>query len=191
MVDLQAIRNATILQGLGVADLEKLAGVARERRVAHGERLFARGQDADTFYIVLDGCFSLTVVLRAMGEDVETAIEELSPGDALGWSSLVDPRQSIYSAWCSEDGAVAAFARDELESLMDSDPGLGRRFMRGVAELIGGRVRVLQDLWIDEVDQSMARVMFWTHQEKSTHWVHAVDDALKHGQGRGGAGAHR
>jgi hypothetical protein len=86
MVDLQAISNATILEGLGVADLEKLGGVARERRVAHGEQLFARGQDADTLYIVLDGCFSLTVVLRVMGEGVETAIEELGTGDALGWS---------------------------------------------------------------------------------------------------------
>jgi CRP/FNR family transcriptional regulator len=191
MVDLQAIRKATILGGLSVSDLDKLGGLARERRVAHGERLFERGQDADTLYIVLDGCFSLTVVLRVMGEGVETAIEELGTGDALGWSSLVDPRESIYSAWCTEDGRVAAFSRDELEALMDADPALGRRFMRSVAELIGSRVRVLQDLWIEEVDQSMARVMFWTHQEKSTHWVHSVDDALKHRRGRGGAIAHR
>jgi CRP-like cAMP-binding protein len=191
MVDLQAIPNAAILAGLGVADLEKLGGLAQERRVAHGERLFARGQDADTLYLVLDGCFSLTVVLRAMGEDVETAIEELSTGDALGWSSLVEPRQSIYSAWCSEDGSVATFSTGELEALMDSDPALGCRFMRSVAELIGSRVRVLQDLWIEEVDQTMARVIFWTHQEKSTHWVHAVDDALKHPRGRGGTTAHR
>ena len=191
MVDLHAIHDATILEGLDASDLEKLGGLGRERRVAHGERLFARGQDADTFYIVLDGCFSLTVLLRALGEDVETAIEELHAGDALGWSSLVAPRRSIYSAWCTEDGSVAAFSRDELEALMDSDPALGRRFMRSVAGLIGSRVRVLQDLWIEEVDQSMARVMFWTHQEQSAHWVHAVDDARKHPTLGEGARAHR
>jgi len=191
MVDLQTIRNATILGGLTDSDLEKLGDLAPEVRVAHGERLFARGQDAETLYIVLDGCFSLTVVLRAMGEDVETAIEELSPGDAFGWSSLVDPRRSIYSAWCTEDGSVAAFPCGELDALMDSDPALGLRFMRSVAELIGSRVRVLQDLWIEEVDQSMARVLYWTHKKQSTHWVHSVDDARRRGHGAGRASTHR
>ena len=37
-------------------------------------------------------------------------------------------------------------------------------------------VRLLQQLWIEEVEQSMARVTYWTHQQASTHWIQSLGD---------------
>jgi hypothetical protein len=53
---------------------------------------------------------------------------------------------------------------------------LGTKLLHNLNELIGTRVRVLQDLWLDEVSQSMARVQHWTHTELTTQWSAAMKD---------------
>jgi len=181
MVDLSSIHEAAILNGLTEPDLEKLGAIAYEKETRKGEQLFSRGTDADTFYIVKEGRFSLTILLRVLDGEVEAAIEEIVAGGGLGWSALVEPHESIYSAYCTEDGSVAALPRDAMKALMSSEEGLGHRFSRNVGELVGNRVRVLQDLWIQEVQQSMLRVSFWTHTKTSMDWETAVRPPRKHG----------
>jgi len=174
MVDLEAIRGAAILEGLAPSHVQALAGVAVGREARVGERLFQRGEAAETVYIVRSGVFALTVGLRRLGSVVELAVEEKVPGDALGWSALVEPRESIYSCFCTTKGSLLAFPRAELEALLSSDPELGRRFTANLSRLIGERVRVLQDLWIDEVQQSMARIHYWTHRDVTNQFADAV-----------------
>jgi CRP-like cAMP-binding protein len=180
MVDLSSIHEAAILNGFTEPDLEKLGAIACEKEVRKGERLFSRGMDADTFYIVKDGRFALTILLRVLDGEVEAAVEEIVAGDALGWSALVEPHQFIYSAYCTEDGSVVALPRGDMEELMSSEEGLGHRFSRNLSELVAGRVRVLQDLWIQEIQQTMLRVSFWTHTKTSTDWQTAVRPPRKH-----------
>jgi CRP-like cAMP-binding protein len=180
MVDLSSIHEAAILNGLTEPDLEKIGAIAYEKETRKGDRLFSRGMDADTFYIVKEGRFALTVMLRVLDGEVEAAIEEIVAGGALGWSALVEPHVSIYSAYCTEDGSVAALPGGDMEALMSSDEGIGHRFSRSLSELVGSRVRVLQDLWIQEIQQSMLRVSFWTHTKTSRDWETAVRPPRKH-----------
>lgn len=180
MVDLSSIHEAAILNGFTEPDLEKLGAIAYEKETQKGEQLFSRGMNADTFYIVKQGRFSLTILLRVLDGETEAAIEEIVAGGALGWSALVEPHESIYSVYCTEDGSVVALPRGALEALMSSDEGLGHRFSRNLSELVGGRVRVIQDLLIQEIQQSMLRVSFWTHSKTSTDWQTAVRPPRKH-----------
>jgi hypothetical protein len=104
------------------------------------------------------------------------AVEEKGALDAFGWSSLVEPRTSIYSCYCIEAGAAIAFPRKQLEALMMSNRRLGEEFLHNLNELIGTRVRVMQELWLDEVSQSMARVQHWTHTELTNHLAAVMTD---------------
>ena len=180
MVDLAPIRDASILEGLTDSDLSALATIAEREQVRRGERLFVRGEAAERFYIVEDGGFALTVVLRALDDRVETVVEELVAGEAFGWSALVEPRRSIYSGYCTSDGTVVSFPGTALEALMATDEGLGLRLSVNLNRLIGTRVRVLQDLWIAEVEQSTSRVKFWSANEVSRRWMVAVRPPRKH-----------
>lgn len=176
MVDLSSIAEADILRGLTKEDLVELGAIACEQEFARRDCLFKRGEEAKTFYIATRGRFALTVAIRYFDRDAEMAIEEKDALDAFGWSSLVTPRTSIYSGYCMEDGAAVAFARDPLEALMTTHPDLGTKLLHNLNELIGARVRVLQNLWLDEVSQSMARVQHWTHTELTTQWSAAMKD---------------
>ena len=162
MVDLSAIGKAPILRGLTADDLRQLGAIAREQKFLRGERVFTNNQSAECFYIARSGRFALSVGLRALDTQRQLVVEEKAALDAFGWSALVEPRQSIYSADCTAPGTVVAFPRADLEELMAANTRLGEEFSRNLNELIGDRVRVLQQLWIDEVEQSMARVRHWS-----------------------------
>lgn len=184
MDDLHSIRHAAILAGLAGSELEELANIAREQRVAKGDRLFARGDEADQLFIVEQGRFVLTIQARALGDPTEIAIEAKVAGDALGWSALVEPFRSVYTAYCVQDGSVVAFPRGDLVNLMSSDTDLGYRFSVNLSQLIGNRLRALQDLWVEEVEQSSARVNYWSHNKLSGECSAAIAQPRQRARGR-------
>ena len=176
MVDLSSIARADVLRELTREDLVELGAVGDEQEFQRRDYLFKRGEGAKTFYIATRGRFALTVALRLFDRYVEMAVEEKGALDAFGWSSLVEPRTSIYSGYCIEDGAAVAFPRDRLEALMTTNSRVGAKLLHNINELIGSRVRVLQNLWLDEVEQSMARVQHWTHTDLTTRWSAAMTE---------------
>ena len=175
MMDLSSIEKADVLRGITKEDLAELGAIASEQEFARSDRLFRRGEEARDFYITTRGQFALTVGLRYLDGYVEMAVEEIGALDAFGWSSLVEPRTSIYSGYCIEAGAVVAFPRKRLEALLTSNRRLGEEFLHNLNELIGTRVRALQQLWLDEVSLTTARVRYWTHTEITNHWATAMD----------------
>lgn len=180
MIELSSIRDAAILDGLTQSEIQEIADIAREVHVEKGERLFSRGNESDTFYIVNAGRFALTIELRVFDGHEEMAVEEKVPGDSLGWSALVAPFDAIYSAYCMLDGSVVALPRGDLEDLLAADTHLGHRFARNLNQLIGSRIRALQDLWVKEVEQSRARVDYWTHTRLSGDLHAAIESAPEH-----------
>ena len=168
MIDLSSIEKSDVLRGLTKEDLAELGAIASEQEFQHRDCLFVRGEEAENFYIATRGRFALTVGLRVFEDSVEMAVEEKGALDAFGWSSLVKPRKSIYSGYCIEDGAAVVFPREQLAALMTTNWRLGEEFLHSLNNMIGARVRVLQELWLDEVTQSMARVQHWTHTELTT-----------------------
>lgn len=176
MVDLSSIEQADVLRGLTKADLAELGTIASEQPFNRKDCLFRRGEAAKTFYIALRGRYALTLGLRVFDRLAEVAVEEKGACDAFGWSSLVEPRESLYSGYCTEDGVVVAFPREQLEALMRTNTRLGEEFLHNLNVLIGTRLRAMQQLWLDEVSQSTARVQHWSHSELTTHWTEAMTE---------------
>lgn len=168
MVDLSSIRNAAVFDGMTDADLKQLGSIAHEELSNPGDRLIQRGDLAETFYVIRDGCFTLSIMMNAAGRQIDVPIEEKGRGAALVWSSLVEPRMSIYSIHCKTPGAVVALPRQAMLELMASDPGLGYRFMTNLCQIVRSRASTLQELWIEEVEQSMTRVKHWVKENMST-----------------------
>lgn len=174
MVNFSSIQDAAILAGLDQSELEQLAAIAGEQGISEGEQLFVRGEPADTFYIVKRGCVALTLAVRAFGELDEFVVEEKRALDAFGWSCLVAPKTSIYSAYCVSDGAVVTIPGDDLQRLFEDNRKLGERVSWNLNELIGERVRNLQSMWIGELENSGAKVDYWTHTTMSNRLRSAI-----------------
>lgn len=184
MTDMTPIADAPLLRGLTKDDLTELGRIADAQTFERRDCLFRRGDEATTLYLATRGSFALTVELRAFDGHTEMAVEEMGALDAFGWSSLVPPRTSIYTGYCTEDGAAIVLPNKALEALMISNRRLGEELLRNLNELIGNRVRVLQQLWVDEVSRSSARVQHWSHSELTTQWATAMTPSGSRGLGR-------
>jgi len=174
MADLSSIAGSAMLRGLTDSDLLELGGLASEEAILLGQRLFARGQSADHFFIAREGRLALTLGLRVLGSITEMAVEEVGAGDGFGWSAIVHPHQWVYSVYCIEEGAVFVFPREELQTLMACNEGLAYRLSKNVSQLVARRLRFLQKLWLEEVEQSMTRIEYWTHDEPNAHLRDAI-----------------
>jgi CRP-like cAMP-binding protein len=179
MADLSSVRNAPILDGVTEEGFAELEAIAHLEAAKIGERLFVRGEAAEKFYIVEAGAFALTLPMRRFDDVLETAIEEKEAGAALGWSSLVAPFRSIYSCYCTAAGSLVGFQRAELARLMSSNRDLGGRISMNLNRLIADRLRALQSLWIEEVEQSNARVERWAQTEIANHLALALHPPRK------------
>ena len=179
MDDLSSIQNAAIFDDLRQPEIRELESIARVEQAAKGERLFHHGDAADTFYLVKNGRFALTIQVRELDEYFEIPVEGKVTGEALGWSALVEPHRSIYSAYCTQSGSVFAFSGGDLEELLFSDPNLGHRFSRNLSRLIGSRIHTLQQLWIEEVERSIKRIDYWSHTKLGDEWADAIRSPRK------------
>lgn len=169
MTDLSSVRNAPMLEGVSAEELLELEAIAHFEEATKGERLFVRGEEAEKFYIVKDGTFALSLPLRRLDEVLELALEEKGAGESLGWSTLVAPYRSIYSCYCTEEGRLFSFERGDLTRLMSMDQELGTRISINLNRMIADRLRSLQSLWLEEIEQSTARVDRWSHTEIADH----------------------
>ena len=177
MADAEFLRSTPVLQGLDEDEFEQIAAIAQTREFRRGQRVFEREAEADAFYIIRRGHFALTLMLRALDQDVDLAIQELGVRDAFGWSALLRPHEWIYSVYCTDDGETICFPAEELRGLLVGHGGVGLTFASNVGELVSSRLRILQGLWIEEVQRSIERVSHWLNTDPSVHLRTALESA--------------
>ncbi|MFI5395908.1 MAG: cyclic nucleotide-binding domain-containing protein [Candidatus Binatia bacterium] len=149
------LRKAAIFGDLRDAEAERLLAVARPRQCHKGECLFLLGDHADRLYVVLSGKVELTFPLSFGGAVRDVPVESKTPGSSLGWSALVKPHRFTLSARAAETSELAAFLRQDLLRVFESEPRIGYVVMQHVAEVIGRRLLQVQALWARELQRAV------------------------------------
>jgi hypothetical protein len=91
------IRQVPIFAELDAEDLEELASIVEERRIAAGNELFREGDVGDAVYLIVKGRVRVFV---GGGARAETTINELGPGACIGEMAVLDasPRSATVRA---------------------------------------------------------------------------------------------
>jgi CRP-like cAMP-binding protein len=152
-VDMGELRNAAIFRELQDTEAAQLLAVARPRECHKGECLFLLGDHADRLYVVVNGRVELTFPLSFGSAVRDVPVESKTPGSALGWSALVKPHRFTLSARAAETSELAAFLRQDLLRVFESEPRIGCVVMRHIAEVIGRRLLQVQALWARELQR--------------------------------------
>ena len=142
------LRRCEVFVGLDDSDLEKVAALPSWRKETYkkGEFIFHENVAANNFYILEDG--EVRLVTGVSKEDsngaTQVPVDTITKGDVFGWSSLVAPHFLTLSAICVKQSSILAVSGSELNALMDSKHSLGYEVMKGLARVIGARLRDLQ-----------------------------------------------
>ena len=124
-----------ILGELKEEDLDWLVGAGRVRRVDEGTAIIREGRTLDTFFIVLDGEFSVNVA--ALGG---RSVALLGSGEVVGDMSLLDSRPPNATVMASAPSTVFAIPQRSVRDKLAGDSGFAARFYRALCVFLANRL---------------------------------------------------
>ncbi len=133
--------------GLTAAELDQLAAMTVERRIARGEAVFRRGDPGDAMYVSLQG--QVGIWLPAVGADGDRGrarrMVSYAPGVAFGEMGLLQGRPRSADAIAEEDAVVLELSRAHYERIAAENPALHSKLLLNLSLLMASRVRALTD----------------------------------------------
>lgn len=117
--------------------LEEIADMASGVEVRSGQTIFREGDEADRFYLIIEG----GVVLEAFSLHYgSVAVQTLAGGDVFGWSVLVPPHRWRLDARATSDARLIALDGPGLREKCDKNPELGYELLKRFAMLLDQRL---------------------------------------------------
>jgi len=117
--DVALLEHVPTLRLLGRESLRMLAIGSEQRNVRGGDKLFARGEEADSGFVVQHGTFRI--------DDGAGAETVAGPGMLIGELALVVAMQRPSTATALENASVIRIARSLFQRVLESDPAAARR----------------------------------------------------------------
>lgn len=116
------VRSASIFAGLTDAEAAILMAVARPAGFCKGQTLFLEGDEADAFFVVLEGW---VVLSRDASSGARTLIKLIGPGESFAEAMLAPGARYPVSGEAATPLRVARFPTERFRALVTQSPGLG------------------------------------------------------------------
>lgn len=141
--------------GLPSHQIEQALAFGSRVTLRSGAELFTIGTEADRIFIVERGRIKLTLPMQVRGRDQDVLVEEMGPGQTVGWSALVPPYRFTLKATAPVETEVIALSRDALRELFADDPAAGYTVTMNLAAVIGERLQLFQAMWLREMQRTV------------------------------------
>ena len=118
------------LSGFDAAEREVLSRMAQKKKFTAGKPIIRQGEEADGFYVVETGLVRLDY---AMPRKRHIEIQQVRPGEVLGWSWLSEPCKWKFGATAIGDVTASFFPAADVREQCARDPKLGYVLMERIA----------------------------------------------------------
>ncbi|MGR4879641.1 Crp/Fnr family transcriptional regulator [Streptomyces sp. LARHCF249] len=125
----------------------RLMSQAREVNFPEGARIFDEGTRAETFWIVRSG--TVTLQTPVPGRRRPAPVENLGPGELVGWSWLFPPYVWQLSAEAMTPVRAYEFDGPGVRMLMDADPAFGSAIGHWVGRVLALRLHQTRTRLLD------------------------------------------
>ena len=115
-----------------------MAKIAEKRKFTVGKPIFRQGEKADGFYVIDTGLVSLDY---ALPQKRRIHIQQLGPGEVLGWSWLSEPYKWKFGATALDDVTASFFSAAAVREQCARDPKLGYILMERIALVLMERLQ--------------------------------------------------
>ena len=143
-VSVEKVTKAALFQGLNEEDIKKVLSTGHVRTYNAGDTVFKEGDDAVHIYIVEEGKLA---VQTAEKQTVYTT----TPGDVLGWSTLVLPYKRTASAIAVGKATVVILDQAKWHEFCEQNPPIGYKLTRNVGRTMAVRMRTAKAMSSDMV----------------------------------------
>jgi SulP family sulfate permease len=131
--------------GLQPEELQRLASLMIERRIAKGEAVFQRGDPGEAMYVSLQGQIGIWLPAAAGDGARARRMVSYAPGVAFGEIGLLQGKPRSADAIAEEDAVVLELPRAGYETIKAEHPALLSKMLLNLGLLLSSRVRALTD----------------------------------------------
>jgi len=141
LANIDELRQFKIFEELNERELEQIAKISNSEELGPGARLSATGASADHLYLLMQG--KIAIKVPGQGPQ-EVLVEEIGPGEIVGWSTVTGPYVYTASCWTSERSSVIEVSGTRLRQLFEANNHIGYRVLKGVGYVVSKRITALQ-----------------------------------------------
>jgi CRP-like cAMP-binding protein len=139
------LKEADLFMGLSQETMSEISKIMVEESHDKGAVLFSEGDPAQHFYVLMEGRVRL-----ALGKEAAIDYTVSNPGEAFGWSALVDRPSYTAGAECESPTRVIRIGKEELNKILEKQPGSGMMFFKRLAGALGDRLIYAYDAFLSE-----------------------------------------
>ena len=122
---LDHLKHITLFAACSRKDLQKVARRSVNMRVPAGKTIVTEGDDANAFFVILDG----TARVSRRGRKIAT----LGPGSGFGELALLQNAPRNATVVADTDMELVVVGQREFSGLLDEVPGFARKMLAGAA----------------------------------------------------------
>ena len=110
MVSVDILKQFDFFQGFNDEQMKKLADMATEESYKAGFQLWKKGDPAQNLYLLEVGKIVLVIdtYMGTARPPMQVTVEIVTKGDAMGWSSVIEPYVYTLGARCIDDSKAIA-----------------------------------------------------------------------------------
>jgi CRP-like cAMP-binding protein len=139
MLSPEILRRFPLFAGFNHELLKNIAMAGEAIRLKKGTCLFHEGDDAEFFYLIIQGAVELQILLDC--HDLSpVGLSILEAGDFIGWSAVAESSTYCINAVVLKRVKLARIRGERLAALLSADPEAGFEFMVRLSQLIGRRL---------------------------------------------------
>lgn len=167
----QAIRKAALFQGADAQTLEQLAGQCHQKTCAKGRDLFAMGDKAEAFFIILRGWVKLYRISR---DGNEVIVHIFGPGEVFAEAAVFNESRTYpVSAQAIEDVAAAEIPRSFFVQKIEEDSRFALRMLGAIAARQHYLVQQLEQVTTRTAPQRIGAflIRFCRREKQGKEWL--------------------
>lgn len=129
------IQKADLFRDLSPETMNEIAMIMVEESHEKGALLFKAGDPATSFYLIAEGMVRLSI---GTGGEIDYTANH--PGEAFGWTGMVDRPAYVATAECVTPCKLARIDKESLNKLLEKDPASGMIFFKRLAGAVVQRL---------------------------------------------------
>lgn len=148
----QALRECVLFFRLSDSELEKVAGLAVEKRYEAGTTIFTAGDSAEELFVLEEGRVAVQMTLPQTGDltSRRITVDVVSKNEILGWSAILEPYKYTFTVVCMQQTEALAINGSKLRTLLRDNPKIGYEVMEGLAKVMAAGLNDTRQVLISE-----------------------------------------
>lgn len=161
------LKNSLLFSGLNDADLTVLAAIAVRRSFVKGEALFSEGDEANGFYLLVEGHLKLC---RVSPDGREKVLHFVRPGETFAEAAFFGDGKYPAEARALEAGEAVFLPRQGFMELMTGNPRFAMNLVVSLSLSLRRFARQIEELTFADVTSRLASFLVKRAAEKSTSY---------------------